>query len=253
MLFPLYWMTNASLQPRWALLDASPRWLPIPPMTDGYQSAFASQGAHIATSFGVAGAAALLSLIIAAPCAYALAIFRMRWLTLFVLLLLIAQMIPHIVMANALYAIYARIGLLDSYGGLVLADSTMGVPFAILILRAFMVSLPRSLVEAALVRWRGLLGRVLPHHPAAQPQRPDHVWPVLLPVRVVRFHLRADAEHAPKIVPITLGIYDFIGTHGTDWNAIMATAVLASIPPIMLLLLGQKYIAAGLIGGAVKE
>jgi multiple sugar transport system permease protein len=56
-----------------------------------------------------------------------------------------------------------------------------------------------------------------------------------------------------KIVPITLGIYDFIGTHGTDWNGIMATAVMASIPPIVLLLFGQKYITAGLIGGAVKE
>jgi multiple sugar transport system permease protein len=56
-----------------------------------------------------------------------------------------------------------------------------------------------------------------------------------------------------KIVPITLGIYQYIGTHQTDWNAIMATAVLASIPPVVLLLLGQRHIRAGLTGGAVKE
>ena len=253
MLFPLYWMANASLQPRWALLDASPSWLPIPPITDGYQSAFASQGIHIATSFGVAGAAALLSLIIAAPCAYALAIFRMRWLTLFVLLLLIAQMIPHIVMANALYAIYARIGLLDSYGGLLLADSTMGVPFAILILRAFMVSLPRSLVEAALCDgagyWRAFFHIILPL--SRNGLITSGLFCFLFAWSDFIFALTLSTRH--KIVPITLGIYDFIGTHGTDWNAIMATAVMASIPPIMLLLLGQKYIAAGLTGGAVKE
>ena len=67
-------------------------------------------------------------------------------------------MIPHVVMANALYAIYARAGLLNTHTGLILADATMGVPFAILILRAFMVSLPRTLVEAALGRRRDALG-----------------------------------------------------------------------------------------------
>ena len=111
-------------------------------MIDGYKSAAGSQWPHIVTSCAVASAAALLSLAVAAPCAYALVVFRMRWTTLFILLMLIAQMLPHIVMANALYAIYARLGLLDTYYGLILANSTMGVPFAILILRAFIASLP---------------------------------------------------------------------------------------------------------------
>jgi multiple sugar transport system permease protein len=158
MLFPLYWMANASLQAQWALLDPSPRWLPFPPLIDGYKSAAGSQWPHIVTSCAVASAAALLSLAVAAPCAYALVVFRMRWTTFFILLMLIAQMLPHIVMANALYAIYAQLGLLDTYYGLILADSTMGVPFAILILRAFMASLPRTLVEAALCDGLGYWG-----------------------------------------------------------------------------------------------
>ena len=56
-----------------------------------------------------------------------------------------------------------------------------------------------------------------------------------------------------KIMPITLGIYQFIVTHNTDWPSVMATAVLASIPPIALLLFGQGYIIAGPTGGAIKE
>jgi len=123
MLFPLYWMANASLQAQWALLDPSPKWFPLPPLIDGYRSAAGSQWPHIVTSCAVASAAALLSLAVAAPCAYALVVFRMRWTTLFILLMLIAQMLPHIVMANALYAIYARLGLLDTYYGLILADN----------------------------------------------------------------------------------------------------------------------------------
>jgi multiple sugar transport system permease protein len=57
----------------------------------------------------------------------------------------------------------------------------------------------------------------------------------------------------PKVVPITLGIYKFIGVEITSWNEIMATSVLASIPPIVLLLFGQRFITGGLIGGAVKD
>jgi len=57
----------------------------------------------------------------------------------------------------------------------------------------------------------------------------------------------------PTVVPITLGIYKFIGVEMTSWNEIMATSVLASIPPIVLLLFGQRFITAGLIGGAIKE
>jgi len=252
-LFPLYWMANASLQPHEALLAPSPSWFPNPLVLENYLAVLDTQGHNIFVSCVVAGGAALLSLIIAAPCAYGLVVFRMRWTTLFVLLLLLAQMLPHVVMANALYAIYARIGLLNSYTGLILADSTMGVPFAILILRAFMASLPRTLIEAALCdgagHWGVFFRIVLPL--SRNGLITSGLFCFLFAWSDFVFALTMETRQ--KIVPITLGIYQYIGTHQTDWNAIMATAVLASIPPIVLLLLGQRRIAAGLTGGAVKE
>jgi multiple sugar transport system permease protein len=253
LLFPLYWMTNASLQPHEALLGASPSWYPDPLVLANYLAVLGTQGRNIMTSCIVAGGTALLSLLIAAPCAYALVVFRLRWATFLVLLLLLAQMLPHVVMANALYAIYARIGLLNSYAGLILADSTMGVPFAILILRAFMVSLPRSLVEAALCDGTGYWGAffriVLPL--SRNGLITAGLFCFLFAWSDFIFALTMGTRQ--KIVPITLGIYQYIGTHQTDWNAIMATAVLASLPPIVLLLIGQRHITAGLTGGAVKE
>jgi multiple sugar transport system permease protein len=253
LLFPLYWMANASLRPHEALLGVSPSWFPHPLIMTNYLTVFSTQGHNIVVSCVVAGGAALLSLLVATPCAYALVVFRMRWTTLLMLLLLLAQMIPHVVMANALYAIYARIGLLNSYAGLILADSTMGVPFAILILRAFMVSLPRSLVEAALCdgtgHWGAFFRIVLPL--SRNGLITSAVFCFLFAWSDFIFALTMETKQ--KIVPITLGIYEYIGTHQTDWNAIMATAVLASIPPILLLLLGQRRITAGLTGGAVKE
>lgn len=253
LLFPLYWMTNASLQPHEHLLGASPSWYPDPLVLRNYLAVLGTQGKNILTSVIVAGGTALLSLIIAAPCAYALVVFRLRWATFFVLLLLLAQMLPHVVMANALYAIYARIGLLNSYSGLILADSTMGIPFAILILRAFMVSLPRSLIEAALCDGTGYWGAffriVLPL--SRNGIITAGLFCFLFAWSDFIFALTMGTKQ--KIVPITLGIYQYIGTHQTDWNAIMATAVLASFPPIVLLLIGQRHITAGLTGGAVKE
>ncbi|WP_443045158.1 hypothetical protein [Streptomyces sp. NBC_00145] len=53
--------------------------------------------------------------------------------------------------------------------------------------------------------------------------------------------------------PITLGIYKYIGNNNQEWNAIMATAVVASIPTAVLLILAQRYVAAGVTAGAVKD
>jgi multiple sugar transport system permease protein len=52
---------------------------------------------------------------------------------------------------------------------------------------------------------------------------------------------------------MTLGIYRYIGNNNQEWNAIMATAVVASIPATVLLLAAQRYISAGVTAGAIKE
>ncbi|MBE1593426.1 carbohydrate ABC transporter permease [Nonomuraea angiospora] len=56
----------------------------------------------------------------------------------------------------------------------------------------------------------------------------------------------------PEVRPITLGIYDYINANREDWSAVMATAVLASIPAALLLIFAQRYIASGAINGAIK-
>jgi multiple sugar transport system permease protein len=53
--------------------------------------------------------------------------------------------------------------------------------------------------------------------------------------------------------PITMGIYDYIGAQNQEWGPMMATAVVASIPATILLVVAQKYVAAGVTAGAVKD
>lgn len=253
MLFPIYWMINASLQPRVAMLQTFPTWVPDPPILDAYRGIIGVQSSNLLTSCLVATLSAALSLLVATPCAYALVIFRMQWTTVFALGLLIVQMVPTIVTANALYAIFAELRLLNTYVALVLADSTLSVPFAILLLRAYMVSLPRTLTEAALCDgtgyWGAFLRIILPL--SRNGLITAGLFCFLFAWSDFLFALTLSTKQ--KIVPITLGIYQFIGTHNTDWPSVMATAVLASIPPIALLLFGQGYITAGLTGGAIKE
>ncbi|HWV48794.1 MAG TPA: carbohydrate ABC transporter permease [Microbacterium sp.] len=250
MLFPVYWMINASLQPSGNTLTAT--LFPVNPSFAGYEKAIADQGANLVTSLIISVGTVILSLAIAAPAAYALAQFRYRWINAALLAVLIAQMIPGIVIANALYAAYNDIGLLNTIPGLVLADATAAIPFSIMILRAFMMSVPPSIIEAARVDGAG-------HFRA--------FWSIVLPVAKNSlitaglfaflfswsdFLFALTLTTTEDLTPVTLGIYQYLGTQVANWSAVMATAVLSSIPAILLLVLAQRYIAAGATGGAVK-
>ncbi|GAA1319916.1 MAG: carbohydrate ABC transporter permease [Brachybacterium tyrofermentans] len=250
MLFPIYWMVNASLAPGGNTLNA--QLLPLNPDFSGYASAISDQGQNLVTSLIVAVGAAILSLVIATPCAYALAQFPIRGSGVVLFVVLIAQMIPGIVIANALYTAYNTVGLLNTIPGLILADATAGIPFSILIIRAFMESFPKEIVEAAHIDGCG--------HVRA-------FWSIVLPVSINSlitagifsflfawsdFLMALTLTTGETIRPVTLGLYNYIGTNDTDWSSVMATAVIASVPAVALMIAAQKYIAAGATGGAVK-
>jgi multiple sugar transport system permease protein len=176
----------------------------------------------------------------------------MRGMTVFVFALLITQMIPSIVIANALYALFNNVGLLNSYGGLILADSAAQIPFAIILIRAFMSSIPPSLVEAALVdganNFRAFISIVVPISKNAI------VTAALFTFLGAwgDFLFALTLTSTPEVRPITLGIYNYISANVQSWGPVMATAVLASLPAAVLLIFAQRYIAAGALGGAVK-
>jgi multiple sugar transport system permease protein len=161
-------------------------------------------------------------------------------------------MIPGIVVANALYSAYNDLGLLNSIPGLILADSTAGIPFAILIMRAFMGGIPTEVVEAARVDGAGpvraFVSVVMPMSRNALIT--GALFTFLFTWSDFLFALTLTTTE--DVRPVTLGIYQYIGAYVNDWSSVMATAVLASIPAVVLLLVAQRYVAAGVTGGAVK-
>lgn len=250
LLFPVYWMFNISLQPSGGTLVSS--FFPAHPSLDGYVTAIEDQGRNLVTSLIIASGTVLLTLLIAAPAAYALAQFRFRWISWALLAILISQMIPGIVIANGLYSIYERLGLLNSIPGLVIANAANTVPFGILIMRSFMLGLPPSIVEAARVDGAGLVRSfvsiVVPisRNSLITVGLFSFIWAFGDFIFALTLTTKGD------IVPVTLGLYTYLGAHIANWSAVMATAMLASIPAIVLLVIAQKYIAAGVSGGAVK-
>ncbi|MEV6879421.1 carbohydrate ABC transporter permease [Amycolatopsis sp. NPDC051128] len=253
LLFPLYWMINASFQPSGALLKPDPDWFPVGGTLDGYRKALSTQGPNLLSSVVIALGTVVVSLVVAMPASYALAQLKVRGGPVIVFVMLIVQMIPGIVMANSLYTVFSNLGLLDSYLGLVLADSTATIPFAVLLLRAFMISIPRELTEASRVDgagyWRTFFSIIVPV------SRNAMVTAGLFSFLFAwaDFLFAVTLTTGQTFQPITVGIYRFVGNQSADWNGIMATAVMASIPAAILLVVAQRYVVAGMTSGAVKD
>ncbi|MFJ5304500.1 carbohydrate ABC transporter permease [Streptomyces sp. NPDC088350] len=253
MLFPVYWMLNVSFTRDQDMRKSPPDLIPLHGTLAGYRAVLDQQLPYLGTSLVIGLGTVVLTVALAAPAGYALAKLRPRGGGVLSFLFLVAQMIPGIIMAMGFYAIYLSLGLLQSVPGLIVADSTLAVPFAVLIFTAFMSGIPGELLQAAKTDGAG-------------PVRT--FWSIVLPMSrnaVVTVSLFAflwswsDFVFAGTLAnggahePITLGIYHYIGNNNQQWNAIMATAVVASLPAAVILVLAQRYVAAGVTAGAVKD
>jgi len=194
-----------------------------------------------------------VTLVLSAPAGYAMAKLRPVGGGVLSFVLLIAQMIPGVIMAMGFYAMYLAVGVANTLPGLIIADSTISVPFGVLIFTAFMSGIPDELIQAAQIDGASSLRTF---------------WSIVLPlsrnatVTVSLFAFlwawsdfvfASTLDQGGDHQPITLGIYRYIGNNNQEWNAIMATAVVASIPATLLLLAAQRYVTAGVTSGAIKE
>ena len=253
MLFPVYWMINVSFTRDQDMRKSPPDLLPLHGTLAGYRTVLAEQLPYLGTSLVIGLGTVALTVLLSAPAGYALAKLRPRGGGILSFVLLAAQMIPGIIMAMGFYAIYLQLGLLQSVPGLIVADSTLAVPFAVLIFTAFMSGIPGELLQAARTDGAGSLRTF---------------WSVVLPVSrnaIVTVSLFAflwawsdfifasTVDGGGGLQPITMGIYRYIGNNNQQWNAIMATAVVASVPAAVLLIVAQRYVAAGVTAGAVKD
>jgi multiple sugar transport system permease protein len=253
MLFPLYWMLDASFLNPTQLVSETPTWFPLHGTLSGYRDVLSSQGGHLLISLIVSLGTVAVTLLISAPAAYGMAKLRVPGRKMLLFALLVAQMIPGIVMANSFYIAANDLGLLNSPIALILADSTLAVPFATLILHSFLRGVPDELAEAAAIdgagRVRTFLAVILPVARNAMITAGLFSFLFAWADFLFAVTLTTQDDHAP----ITVGIYRYIGANLVDWNSVMATGVIASIPAALLLILAQRYVAAGIGSAATKD
>jgi multiple sugar transport system permease protein len=252
MLFPVYWMVNVSFTRRESIRKS--QLLPLDFTTEHYQAVLSEQLPFLLTSLLVGLGTVALTLMIAAPAGYGLAKLPVPGGRYLSFTLIVGQMIPAVVMSLGFYAIYNRIGLLDSVPGLILADSTIAVPFAVMLFTAFMRGVPDEILEAAWLdgasSWRTFRSVVLPI--SRNSAITVALFAFLWAWSDFLFASTLDREGG-SLRPITMGIYTYIGAQNQEWGPMMATAVVASIPTALLLVLAQKYVTAGVTVGAVKD
>ena len=133
-LFPVYWMVATSLKSSHDTFATPPRLLPIPIDFTAYAEEVVGNPvllSVIVNSLIISIGTMVLTLILAAPAAYALARLNLRGSRLILLFMLVGQLLPSIVIAGPLFVIFSRIGLLNSHLGLILADTTFTLPFSV--------------------------------------------------------------------------------------------------------------------------
>lgn len=262
-LAPFAWLLISSISPPRELLAADPHWWPEDPTLARYRAIFASSdgsGTDVAAnfrqaminSFVVATLTTAISLVVGVLGGYAFARlrFRMRRTTLFGFLAV--YMLPPIALVIPLYLGLAALGLLDTKTGLVVTYCSIVTPFCLWTMSNYYLSLPPDLEEAARVDGCtrvGALFRVI--LPLSRPGvLTTGMFGFLLAWDEFLFSLLFTSTTNAKTIPVAIA--EFTGKYSSDFGLIAAGGVLATLPPLVLALVFQRYIAGGLTSGAVK-
>jgi multiple sugar transport system permease protein len=255
MLFPVYWMIICSFKTDAEIFAKVPTLLPQHFTLNAYVSQVAG-GSNIFRAFINSSIIALstmaLSCLLAIPCAYGLARFKMKGSKLFIMLFLVTQMLPATLILTPLFLTFNKMGFIDTYFAPILADMTIGIPFVILILRTYFLGLPKDLEDSAKIdgcnAFTAFLKIMLPIS-----------YPGVIMCAVFSFLFAwGDLAYSLTFVTsenmrsLTAGIYNFIGKYGIQWNCIMAYGTVITLPVLAIFIFLQKYIVSGLTNGAVK-
>jgi multiple sugar transport system permease protein len=244
-LFPFYWMLITSIKPPSETVTSPPIFIPRNPTLDAYYAVFAK--------WSIAFPTMVITIALGVLAAYGLARFQIKGLRIFLLVLLGSMLLPDVSLVLPLFIIFSRIGLLDKFPGVILADVMLQLPFVILILRPYFSKIPKSLEEAARIDGCSFMGAML-----------RIVLPLALPGIITaailtflftwgEFVFALTFLSRNELQPITVGIYNTIGQYGIRYNLLMASSMVAIVPVVLIFIFFQKYIRGGLIVGGLKD
>jgi trehalose/maltose transport system permease protein len=257
-LFPFYWVVRSSFTPEVALFQTPVKYIPSHPTLENYRGALSAsffQDALINSTI-VAGSVTILSLVIGSFAAYALGRFRFHGRSFVMYLMLSMTIFPQIAILGALYTTITKFHLYDKLGALIFSYMIFTLPFTIWVLTSFMRALPGDLEEAAYVDgatplqvfYKVLLPLIAPGLVTTGLLAFISAWNEYL--------FALSFIQSPNKYTVPLAITNFVSPTGSayavPWGQIMAATVIVTLPLIIMVLILQKRILAGLTAGAVK-
>ena len=254
-IFPLYWMFVTAVKTQVEIFEIpTPLW-PRNFTFEAFRKQLSSSSDTIRgfkNSTIIAIGATVISTVLSIPASYGLARFKFKGSKIIILLFLITQMLPSTLVLTSLYIMFSKAKLLNSYLAPILADATLGIPFSVIILRTYFISIPKELDEAAKIDGCGHISAFIRIMlPIAKPG--------IVVAAVFSFvYAWGDLIYGitfltdPKLRPITSSIYNYVQQYQTLWNSTMAFGIIAILPVVLIFIFMQKYIVSGLTNGAVK-
>nr|WSY51891.1 carbohydrate ABC transporter permease [Streptomyces sp. NBC_00886] len=251
--FPLYWMLDTAFKPARDAIDPDPSLLPTGITLDNFRRALA-----IADFWGPVGRSLIVSLtvvvigvVVGLLAALAISRFAFRGRKIVIVGILAVQMVPLVSMIIPVFLLLNDLDQYDKLSGLVITYLTFILPFTVWTLRGFIVNIPKELEEAAMVDGCSRTGAFI-----------RVVFPLLAPGMVatsVYGFIQAWNEYLYALMLLsqehqtaTVWLGNFTTKHGTEYAPMMAGATMMAVPIVVLFLIVQRKMAAGLTAGAVK-
>jgi len=251
---PFWWVVSGSFKEPQEIIARQPTLFPQSFTLEHYGRLLSASdyGTYLLNSFVVAGLSAFLTLLLAIPCGYAFFRLEFKGREIYYRVILLAYAFPSIVVLIPLFAIFARIGLIDTLAALVIVNAAFALPFAIWMLRSFFGSIPKEIEEAArldggpllTVLWRIMIPLTAPGIAAVAIFAFVAAWTEYVFASVM---ILSDAQ---RTVPV--GFSGIIGQYQVDWGLLLAGVCLAILPVLIVFALIGRWFVTGLTEGAIK-
>lgn len=251
---PIYWAIVTSFKDPTEMFLFPPKWFTLKPILGHYKNVLFYTKIPIAfrNSLITSTTTVVITMILSTMAAYGFSRYEFKFKNTTLISLIVTRMLPTSILIVPLYVMMNKLGMLDSFQGMILIYTSMNIPFSIWIMKSFFDSIPKELDEAALIdgcsEWTAFYKIIFPL-----------TKPGLIAIGILAFFscwnefiIALILTSSSFVQPISLGLYAFMSEQGVDWGPMTAAAVIAILPPSLFFIIFQKHFIAGITGGAVK-